>query len=268
MSETNQNCSDYPGRNELIQLISNILTHYTLMKNYLIILFYALLFASCESTETELTRTDASHISKKTQDTTPLNPANTFDYVGQVHYDISNSYFSDSNLPKTIDSIVYQVNLKASIHPFFDDFLSTDYNLVPQSRITYLVSEPHTVFDSIVDDLPLDNTAKNDFRLFVETVLSKVDNDVDYIDIHNYVVLYESTIQDSSQLSASEKEYLLTVTSIIRHSVYAKKKRPKKNTDLDWYWLSAKFTGAVEGAQYGKSHAILTALKAGIIENR
>lgn len=238
------------------------------MKNYFLILLFALLFVSCETTETELTSSETNYLSKKAEDLLPLNPTNMYDFVGKVHYDISTSYFADSNLPKTIDSIVSQVNLKASIHPFFDDFLSADYNLVPQSRIAYLVSDSHSAFDSIVDDLPLNATAKNDFRLFVETVLSKVDNDEEYVDIHNYIVHYESTIQDSGELSASEKEYLLTVTSIIRHSVYAKKKRPKKNTDLDWYWLSAKFTGAVEGAQYGKSHAILTALKAGIIENK
>ena len=238
------------------------------MKNYFLILLFALLFVSCETTESELISSETNTLSKKSEDLLPLNPTNSYDFVGQVHYDISTSYFADSNLPKTIDSIVSQVNLKASIHPFFDDFLSADYNLVPQSRIVYLVSDSHGAFDSIVDDLPLNATAKNDFRLFVETVLSKVDNDEDYIDIHNYIVHYESTIQDSGQLSVSEKEYLLTVTSIIRHSVYAKKKRPKKNTDLDWYWLGAKFTGAVEGAQYGKSHAILTALKAGIIENK
>ena len=238
------------------------------MKNYFLILLFALLFVSCETTESELTSSETNTLSKKSEDLLPVNPTNSYDFVGQVHYDISTSYFADSNLPKTIDSIVSQVNLKASIHPFFDDFLSADYNLVPQNRIAYLVSDSHGAFDSIVDDLPLNATAKNDFRLFVETVLSKVDNDDDYIDIHNYIVHYESTIQDSGQLSVSEKEYLLTVTSIIRHSVYAKKKRPKKNTDLDWYWLSAKFTGAVEGAQYGKSHAILTALKAGIIENK
>lgn len=238
------------------------------MKNYFLILLFALLFVSCETTESELTSSETNTLSKKSEDLLPVNPTNSYDFVGQVHYDISTSYFADSNLPKTVDSIVSQVNLKASIHPFFDDFLSADYNLVPQSRIVYLVSDSHGAFDSIVDDLPLNATAKNDFRLFVETVLSKVDNDDNYIDIHNYIVHYESTIQNSGQLSASEKEYLLTVTSIIRHSVYAKKKRPKKNTDLDWYWLSAKFTGAVEGAQYGKSHAILTALKAGIIENK
>lgn len=238
------------------------------MKNYFLILLVALLFVSCETTESELTSSETNTLGKKSEDLLPLNPANSYDFVGQVHYDISTTYFADSNLPKTVDSIVSQVNLKASIHPFFDDFLSADYNLVSQSRIVYLVSDSHGAFDSIVDDLPLNTTAKKDFRLFVETVLSKVDNDEDYIDIHNYIVHYESTIQDSGQLSASEKEYLLTVTSIIRHSVYAKKKRPKKNTDLDWYWLNAKFTGAVEGAQYGKSHAILTALKAGIIENK
>lgn len=238
------------------------------MKNYFLILLISLLLVSCETTESEIINSKANNLSNKLQDISPLNPANLYDFVGQVHYDISTSYFADSNLPKAIDSIISQVNLKASTHPFFDDFLSSDYNLVPQSRIVYLVSNSQEAFDSIVDSLPLNITAKNDFRHFIETVLSKVYNDEEYIDIHNYIVHYESTIQDSDQLSASEKEYLFTVTSIIRHSVYAKMKKPKKNTDLDWYWLSAKFTGAVEGAQYGNTHAILTALKTGIIENK
>jgi hypothetical protein len=237
------------------------------MKNYLIILLYAVLFASCESTETELTSTEVSHFSKKTQDTTPLNPANTFDNVGQVHYDLLRSYYANSFLPKSSDSIVGQVNLKASAHPFFDGFLITDYNLVPLSRIDMIVANSEYEFSSIVANLPLTTETKNDFSAFVATVLSKVDHDVDYEAIYNYVVLYESTLQDSKDISASEKEYLLSVTSIIRHSVYAKRKRPKKNTDPDWDWLTANITGAVEGAQYGKSHAILTALKAGIIEN-
>lgn len=237
------------------------------MKNYLIILLYAVLFASCESTETELTNTESSHFNKKTQDPSPVNPANTFDYVGQVHYDLLRSYYADSFLPKSSDSIVGQVNLKASAHPFFDGFLITDYNLVPLSRIDMIVANSEYEFSSIVANLPLSIQTKNDFSAFVATVLSKVDYDVDYEAIYNYVVLYESTLQHSKDISASEKEYLLSVTSIIRHSVFAKRKRPKKNTDPDWDWLTANITGAVEGAQYGKSHAILTALKAGIIEN-
>jgi hypothetical protein len=32
--------------------------------------------------------------------------------------------------------------------------------------------------------------------------------------------------------------------------------------------LTANFTGAIEGAQFGKNHAILTALKTGIINNK
>ena len=197
------------------------------MKNYLIILLYALLFASCESTDTELTSTEASHFCKKTQDTTPLNPANTFDYVGQVHYDLSRSYYADSFLLKSSDSIVGQVNLKASAHPFFDGFLFADYNLVPLSRIDTIVANSEAEFSSILANLPLTTETKNDFSDFVATVLFKVDHDVDYEAIYNYVVLYESTLQDSKDISASEKEYLLSVTSIIRYCVYVTRKLPK-----------------------------------------
>lgn len=238
------------------------------MKNYFILLVYAFLFFSCDSTESEEITSDISYHSKTSHDIPPVNSSNDYDIVGQVHHDVLYSYYADSFLPMSSDSIVKRVNLKASSHPYFDNFLLADYDLIPESRIAYLVSNSSTAFESIVTDLPLSLQAKTDFRLFVSTVLSKVNNGVDYLDIHNYVVSYESSVVASTTYTASEKEYLLIVTSIIRHSVYAKEKRPKKNTDPDWDWLTANITGAVEGAQYGKSHAILTALKAGIIENR
>lgn len=237
------------------------------MKNYFILVVYAFLCISCESTVPEEVSSEVSHFSKMSGDVTPVNSSNAYEFVGQVYQDVLYSYYRDSFLPKTSDSIIKKVNSKASTHVFFDALLLADYDLIPESKINYLVSDGNAALDAIVSNLSLPSKDKADFREFILTVLSKVDNGTDYVDIYNYVVAYESTLQDSAQLSTSEKEYLLTVTSIIRHSVYAKKKRPKKNTDLDWYWLTANFTGAVEGAQYGKTHAVLTALKAGIIEN-
>lgn len=237
------------------------------MKNYFILLVYALLFISCESTESEKITSEVIQYNRSSNDLPPANSSNDYDFVGQVHHDVLYSYYLDSISPTATDSIIKMVNLKASNHAYFDNFLLEDYDLIPESRIVYLVSNS-TAFESIVTDLPLSTQAKTDFRLFVSTVLSKLDSGVDYLEIHDFVVSYESSLAASSNYTTSEKEYLLIVTSIIRHSVYAKEKRPKKNTDPDWDWLTANITGAVEGAQYGKSQAILTALKAGIIENR
>ncbi|MVO08024.1 hypothetical protein GOQ30_02440 [Flavobacterium sp. TP390] len=238
------------------------------MKNYFILVVYAFLFISCESTESEEVSTETSHFSRMSSEVSPVNSSNAYEFVGQAYEDVLYSYYTDSFLPKTSDSIIKKVNSKASNHVFFDALLLADYDLIPESKINYLVSDSNAALDTIVSHLSLPSKDKDNFREFISNVLSKVDNETNYVDIYNYVVEYESTVQKSSQLSASEKAYLLTVTSIIRHSVYAKKKRPKKNTDLDWYWLTANFTGAVEGAQYGNTHAILTALKAGIIENK
>lgn len=238
------------------------------MKNYFIFLVYALLLISCDVTESEEVVSEISTFNKKPNSNSPENSSNAYEFVGQVYKDVLDSYYADQYLPKDADSIIEKVNLEAHKHVFFNDFLLADYNLVPKSSINSLVSDGRSALDLIVSDLSLPSKAKEDFRTFLSTVLSKVDNDADYITIYNYVVLYESSVQDAVQLSASEKEYLLTVTSIIRHSVYARKKRPKKNTDLDWYWLTANFSGALEGARLGQTHAILTALKAGIIENK
>jgi hypothetical protein len=238
------------------------------MKNYFILLVYTFLFISCDPPASEEIVSDINNYSKKYETVSPVNLSNAYEFVGQVYADVLDSYYADPYLPKDADSIIEKVNLEAHKHVFFDNLPLADYNLIPQSRISYLVSDGEVALDLIVSDSSLPLVAKENFRSFVSTVLSKVDNEEDYTAIYNYVILYESTIQDAVQLSPSEKEYLLTVTSIIRHSVYARKKRPKKNTDLDWYWLTAKFSGALEGAQHGQTHAILTALKAGIMTNK
>lgn len=238
------------------------------MKNYFMLIVCTLLFISCDSTESEETPSKISQFNKIGNDELPFNSSNSYEFVGQAYQNVLHQYYSDSILPSFNDSIIEKVNWNASTHVLFKDFVLADYNLIPESRINYIVSDSNTALNSILSNLSLPSKEKDNFRVFISTLLFKVDNDLDYLDIYNYVIAYESEIQKSDQLSSSEKEYILASTSIIRHSIYVKKRRPKKNTDLDWYWLRANFAGAIEGAQHGKNHAILAALKTGIIENK
>lgn len=238
------------------------------MKKYYMLIVYALLFISCESVESEETKSKNNRSGKLTSDELPINSSNSYEFIGQAYQDILHQYYSDSILPTLNDSIIEKVNWQAKTHFLFKNFELTNYNLIPPNRINHLVFNSNTALDSIISNLSLPSEEKYNFKVFISTVLNKINNELDYVDIYNYVIAYESEIENSNQLSLNEKEYLLTVTSIIRHSVYAKKRRPKKNTDLDWYWLTANFTGAIEGAQFGKNHAILTALKTGIINNK
>lgn len=240
------------------------------MKNYFFMTLFSLLFVSCESTEsTELEPTSpaASHYDSKAKEALPENFSNAFDYVGAVHNEVLYAYCADSILPITTNDIIHRVQLKVSSHPYFNGLPIAAYGLIPQSRIDYLASNSNVALAAIVEELPLSLQAKSDFRFFVTAVLAKVNLEEDYQVIHDFILAYETSITTAQAYAPSEKEYLLTVTSIIRHSVYAKKKRPKKNTDPDWDWLTANIAGAVEGAQYGAEQAILTALKTGIIQN-
>lgn len=238
------------------------------MKIYFMLIAYAFLFISCESTDSEEALTELQHFSKIKNDIPPINNSNNYDLLGQVYQDVLLNYYAESVLPNSNDSIIATVNLKAHNHSFFGNLLPTEYDLLPESRIEYLALHGGTALDSLVANMPLSAKAKTDFSQFVASVLLQVANEDNYLEIYNNVVFYETTIQDSAQLTTVEKVNLLMVTSIIRHSVYARKKRPKKNTDLDWYWLTANFAGAIEGVQYGKEHTVLAALKSGIIENK
>lgn len=239
------------------------------MKNCFIFVVYALFFISCESISTEETTSERSTLTNKiSPESPPSNSLNSFDYVGQVHDSLLHSYYADSLVFSSIDSIIQRVNLKASYHPFFTNFPSTDYTFIPVSRISFISSNSSVAFDSIVTGLSISTQAKIEFRSFVSIVLDRVGQNEDPADIHNFIVNYESNLQQSNHYTSNEKAYLLMVTSILRHSVHTKGKRPKKNTDPDWDWLTANIAGALDGAQYGGEQAILSALKAGIIENR
>lgn len=238
------------------------------MKNYFLIFSCTLLFISCDSSESEVKTTNGNYLSRETISNYPFNKSNSYDLAGEVHNELLHAYHIDSFLPYTLDSICNRVDLKAKNHLFFDNLTIQEFAIVPTSRIEEIVLNGRNAFPSIISQLALSNQVKTEFEMFITMILNNIDANTSYSDIYNTIVNYESSLQDNPLYTIEEKEYILTVTSIIRHSVHVKEKRPKKNTDPDWDWLTANVFGAVEGARYGMPSAIITALKAGIKENR
>lgn len=241
------------------------------MKKYLFIVLCCLPLVSCDPDVSAgplpAYRSDGTN-TLKSRPGLPGNQENAFDYVGLVHNEILYAYYADTLLPASEAAIVERVDGKAALHPYFEGLTPEAYGLVPASRISGLAAEGGGAMASLMEGLPLSLQARYDFHLFVTAVLAQVHGGEDGAAIHGFVVDYETHVAGAGGYTAGEKEYLLTITSIVRHSLDAKGKKPKKNTDPDWDWLTANIAGAALGAQYGKRHAVLVALKAGIMENR
>jgi len=240
------------------------------MKKYLFIVLFYLPLASCEPAGSDgplPAHGPGGTYNLKSKPGAPGNPDNAFDYAGLVHNEVLYAYYADTILPATADAISGRVDSIAGLHPYFSGLPVTAHDLVPLGGIEHLSSNGAAGLASVLEGLPLSPQARNGFGLLAVEFLSKVDRGEDYDAIHGLITAYESQTLASPDHTAAEKELLLTATSIMRHSAHAKAKRPKKNTDPDWDWLTANIAGAALGAQYGKEHAVLTALKAGIMEN-
>lgn len=231
----------------------------------------SLLFVSCETGEPVETRkrgeTPADVVPKSTN-AARGHLANAYDEAGHIHTELLLGYYADTLLPATAGGCIARLDAAAAVHPYFEGFSSADYGLVPEGMILAIADNGPAELALLIEGLPLSLQAREDFYLFVTGVLEREVQEEAEADLLALMVGYEDNVLSSAAYTDTEKEYLLTVASIFRHSVQAKRKRPKKNTDIDWDWLTANVAGAALGAQYGPRQAILTAARAGILENR
>lgn len=235
------------------------------MKIYYLYLLLVLVCISCETSEKEIeTSLNPSTLNKEKYDS-PFNPSNSFDNAGQIHNEILTSYYEHHPLPTETDSIIDLFHAKATLHPYFSIITSS---LISPQELEMLLNHPDTAMQDFLQSSDLSEKAKISLSTYIEELLYYADSSDDYAVIYNYITTYENTIATDALYSWDEKSIILTITSITRHSIYMKKKRPKKNTDLDWDWLTTNIVGATAGANGDTQKAIYTALVAGIIENK
>ena len=230
-----------------------------------------LLLLSCSSNESE---TIDSHsggstvLAQRHKDTMPFNTANAYDSAGQLHNELLSSYYENSSLPSSISGIIALTESTGSNNSSFNALKTSSYDAADANRISYLLGHPATNIQNVLQASELGATAKSSLNGFITTVLDYVADEERPEVLYDFIIDYEDSVLDHPQMSAKEKEIILITTSIARHSAHFRKKRPKKNTDPDWDWLTLNIIGAVEGAGEGKAQAISTALACGIVENR
>lgn len=238
------------------------------MKIYYLYFVLVLFTISCDSPISEPeTAITPNKISRETNDY-PFNPSNSFDSAGQIHNEILTSYYEHNPLPTETDSIISLFHLKAMSHPFFSSPNSSVTTPILMSDLQPLLANPNDVLLQFLDSSTLSEKAKINLKYYIQELLLASETSEDYATIYDYIINYEAQVEANTDYTSNDKAIILTITSITRHSVYMKKKKPKKNTDPDWDWLTTNVIGASAGASGDVHKAIYTALIAGIIENR
>lgn len=238
------------------------------MKNYYLYFSFLLFFVSCDSSileeESDFVQTEQNEVFKFTREgyDLPNNPSNDFDYAGQLHNAILLSYYEQASPSQSIDSILSFVTLKIKEYPLNPTFDTVDFN-----QIQVVISSPELALESFLSTSSLSFSAEQSLHDFISAMVLEAETDVVYEEVYEDITQYESEVASNLSFTSHEKEIILSITSIVRHSVYEKKKRPKKNTDLDWDWLTTNIIGATAGASGDITKGITTALVAGIVAN-
>lgn len=234
---------------------------------YFLCIISIFLFVSCSDPQGSEGSVSAQFQFKDTVFAVPSNPNNPYDPVGATYYNVMIDYYLQESFPQNNSAIASKV---VSLALEDSSFVSMGFNYQFKSlmRVEYLISQGENGINSVVTNaIDNQNTAQS-FELFLVTTLQLSDSEEEFESIYNYILGYEASLLADTNLSTLEKEKLLISTSIIRHTVYAKKKKPKKNKDPDWDLLVSSFIGAVDGADVSMQEAIVRSLVAGIIENK
>ena len=238
------------------------------MKNYFIyyVLFFA--FISCDSAESLTERSVSTTTSVDLQHrgaALPFNPQNPYDSIGVFHNDLVDSYYAQEVLPTDLDGIIALVGANALNHPFFLRLAPSGGTFVSSTEVPRILTDPEGILSTYVGASVLGSAAQDSLYQFVDSVRLFAITDANYSAFYDYVVTFEARVSSHFLFSLKEKRILLQITSIARHNAYKKRKKPKKNTDLDWDWLTTCVVGSTAGTSGDEAKGVLTTVVVGVL---
>jgi len=241
------------------------------MKNKILwlIVFPLILFSSCAEETTGLIPAEpvSSSLYKKT--VSPENIDNPYDSLGAVYYDLYDAYYSSGSVPSTVAVTVDSLTVFATANAVFMDLVgSSSYSFGMQTEVLDLLDCMPYCKDTIVASTFVSSKAKSVFGSFLSDYETACSVSSDYADVHAVIVDYEALVLVDTEFIVNDKRKFLIASSIARYTAYAKKKKPKKNTDPEWALLISNLTASLEGADSSDADAVFGALLMGIMENK
>lgn len=180
----------------------------------------------------------------------PNNPLNPYDSVGIRHNLILHQYLELDSLPSNLLHRIEVVKNLLNLPP------NLSLDTIASNRINDWIENPESVYDSILANPGLSTSSKARLVDFFEWIELNIQNDS--INHHAFILNYEDQILGEI-LNNSEREIILSVTSLARHSF-----RRKKRKDKDWEINVTNFVGGYHGILTNSENAILYSLCIGL----
>lgn len=238
------------------------------MKNYFIYYVLLIAFISCDSAESlheNPTSADVPMTLQHRGDAMPFNTQNPYDSIGIFHNELVDAYYAQGAVSQDVDLVIALVESVASEHPYFLRLTPSAGPSVSPTEIATILIDPAQSLSTYMGESILGAAAQDSLYHFVDSIRLVEVTDANYAAFYDYVVVYEAGISSHSLFSAQEKRVLLQITAIARHNAYKKRKRPKKNTDLDWNWMTTCAVGSAAGASGAEIKGVLTTVVVGVL---
>lgn len=232
---------------------------------YLISMGAVALCFSCSGDEPVAAPTTLYTYSAKIADTTVAFDSNPYDFAGKIHNEILGSCMDNTALPVTVSGIIDLVESTAGTNTAFIALQTSAYQKLSVTKAQSILSDSDCVATA-VSGATISTAAKTALALFAAEFIKRCKATDDYGSIYTLITGFESDIVVDTSLSQHDKQVLLTTAAIVRYSQFTRK-RPKKNTDLDWEHNMFHLAGTIEGTSSGTAEAITSAVAIGIAEN-
>lgn len=198
--------------------------------------------------------------SAKYGDVDPSNLENPYDAVGAINNSIflqsSSVTWRDSSIAAVIDGVQNFANNSI----YFQQLSSYPYVFVDTERVNRLLVSNDSLLSNSLKIAVGDIDLRISFEQFFNQIMSENANDVSYSLIYDEIASYEKSIINNVSASSSDKQALLSATSILRYKIKRLKKRPKKNTDPDWDLMITTMGATLEGGKEHLQEAIILSL--------
>lgn len=226
-------------------------------------IFGVLFLISC-SLENQSDSVPAATMNRFTLDAS--NPLNPYDEYGEIHNQILDGYNDAVNRPQAVADVLAQADSVAVSNSDFTRIAGINYTRVSISEINAILSDSLAI-DNAIAASAVGSAAKEMLSDFTAEYLLLSNSPAGFEQMANFIAAFEDDILAHPTLSPRDEEVLLTISSVIRHMQF-RKKRPKKNTDLDWERNVFHLAGAISGADISPAEAVFRSLSLGILENR
>lgn len=207
------------------------------------------LLSSCDSEE--LTSNHQQQLKKTMSPSTSSD--NPFDAIGILYNVLFDAYAASNNRDDTIEGIAVKINELITGYSNLEPTTIT-INAGFTDRVEQILNYPEHSLDIIVSEVGLSVRVKAKLNDLIELVSGVTTND--YPEILVDVISYEKGIITDVSLTPEEKEVLLTVSSIVKYSLYDNGDRKDKDWDLS--------VGNIVAAAYGAAHSGQDALLMGL----